>query len=210
MNRQTLIEDVEARADACFDRPVATRHQDPRQRFTVCSIVAPEGTSQKSKEMMIRFYGCTETLEEANAWAKRIRDSNNFFDVYVSENWSWVPLPPCIDKIENVQCTDQRIQQIRDSYISHLKGEKRDMIERLEDVDRQRKAKEQGKKAFLKERRQYFHKGGAPKIPLNQIPEKYHTKKFDGIELGADEGEEEEEEPAVVDVTDEGAEESKQ
>lgn len=182
MNRQIQIENVQERADSCFDRPVAERHRDPRQKFTICSIVAPEGTNQKSKQMMIRFYGCAETLDEANAWAKRIRDSNNFFDVLVAQNFEWVPLPPNISEIENVQCTDERVQQIRDSYVEHLKGQKRDMIERLEDVQQQRQAKEKAKKEFLRERRKYFHKGGQPKCAMELIPEKYHTKKFDGVE----------------------------
>ncbi|KAG5179386.1 hypothetical protein JKP88DRAFT_280288 [Tribonema minus] len=47
---------------------------------------------------------------------------------------------PHVTQIDNVQFTDSRIQSIRDSYIDHVKGQKRDMIERLEEVDRQRTA----------------------------------------------------------------------
>jgi Family of unknown function (DUF5832) len=146
MDSATGIEDVESRADDMFDRVVPERHKNPRQKYALLTIVAPTGTNQttKSGDMLQRIYGCTETLEEANAWAKRIRDSNDFFDVYTVELHEWVTLPPQVDKIDDVQFTDQRIQNIRDSYISTLKGQKRDVIERLEAVQkiRDKEAKE--------------------------------------------------------------------
>ncbi|KAG5183038.1 hypothetical protein JKP88DRAFT_154757, partial [Tribonema minus] len=101
------------------------------QRFCVMTVVAPEGTNQKSEDMVIRVYGCKETLAEANRWAKSIRDSCDMWDVYVVKTNSWAPLPPRISEIDEVQFTDARVQAVHDSYVEHQRGQKRDMMERL-------------------------------------------------------------------------------
>ncbi|KAG5187457.1 hypothetical protein JKP88DRAFT_161953 [Tribonema minus] len=151
--------------------PVADRLRDADQKYAVVSIVAPEGTAQKSKDMMIRIYGCRPTIQQANEYARKLRDSNNFFDVYTIETHEWAPLPPRIDSIEDVQCTDERIQSIRDSYIEHLKGQKAELIERLENEEKEIAIKEAQRRALKKERKKYYDKKSRPLVPIAQIPE---------------------------------------
>ena len=172
MDSATGIEDVDARADDMFDKPVPERHRLPRQKYAILTIVAPSGTNQttKSGDMLQRIYGCTETLEEANAWAKRIRDSNDFFDVYSVELHEWVTLPPKLDQIDDVQFTDKRIQDIRDSYISTLKGQKRDIVERLEAVQRIREKEKKEKEIRMNLLKPYYKEDGE-RIEGTEVPD---------------------------------------
>jgi hypothetical protein len=182
MDSATGIEDVEARADDMFDKPVPQRHRNPRQKYAILTIVAPTGTNQttKSGDMLQRIYGCTETLEEANAWAKRIRDSNDFFDVYSVELHEWVTLPPKIDQIDDVQFTDKRIQGIRDSYISTLKGQKRDIVERLEAVQHIREKEKKEKEIRMKLLEPYYKDG--ERIEDTEVPENLKAVESKAIE----------------------------
>ncbi|KAG5192865.1 hypothetical protein JKP88DRAFT_156481, partial [Tribonema minus] len=117
------IEDVDARSGDAR-RPVPDRLRDPRQRFCVLTVVAPRGTGQRCKDMLIRIHGCKETAEEASAWARSLRDSNDFYDVYVASTNEWVPLPPDVSTVEEVGFTDRRVQDIHDNFTAFLKGEK--------------------------------------------------------------------------------------
>lgn len=139
MSYQT-IEDVSARAQTMADEPISDRHRNPRQKFAVCSIVGPSGCNQKAPDLMIRMHGAFPTIEEANKYSRALRDSNDFFDYYAVEMHEWVPLPPRLDEIDDIQYTDTRVQNIRDSYINHLKGQKRDLIEKMERDDALRMA----------------------------------------------------------------------
>lgn len=153
------IENVDQRKHM-FDRPVAQRHRDPDQQYCVMTVVAPKGCNQKCKELMIKVYGCKATLEEANEWAKRLRDSNDFLDVYTLKTCEWALMPPSLDRIDTIRYTDSRIQSIRDSYVDHLRGEKADMAERLEEVQNIKKQDEKTKSQLRKERAKYFNRNG--------------------------------------------------
>ena len=100
------IENVEDSADIYKDKEVPSHLRDSSQRYCVMTVVAPEGTNQSSKELAIRIYGCRDSVKEANKWAKAIRDSNPFWDVYVVQTHEWAALPPRIDNIEEVRCTE--------------------------------------------------------------------------------------------------------
>ena len=164
------IEDVETRASELFDKPVPERHRDPRQRYALVTIVAPEGTNQRTKDgsMLMRIYGCAETLEAANAWALRLRDSNDFFDVYTIELHEWVTLPPNVAEIDDVNMTDKRVQSIRDSYVAHLKGTKKDLAERLEGVQKIRERELTEKQERLKQLAPYVDAMGKE---LERVPD---------------------------------------
>ncbi|KAG5179790.1 hypothetical protein JKP88DRAFT_158138 [Tribonema minus] len=112
-------------------KPVPHHLTDSSQRYCVMTVVAPSGTNQKAKELLIRVHGCRESLAEANRWAKSLRNENNFFDVYTLKTNEWAPLPPRIDEIDNVNFTDGRVQAVFDSHREHQKGEKKEMMQRL-------------------------------------------------------------------------------
>ncbi|KAG5186472.1 hypothetical protein JKP88DRAFT_241081 [Tribonema minus] len=204
------VESVEDRAFK-FELPVPDRLKNPKQNFTVLSVIAPTGTNQTAPDLMIRVYGCCDTLESANAFARSLRDANDVYDVLVMPNFEWIPLPPNFEEIDYVNYTDKRVTEIRENYISHLKGEKAAMIERLQQDEQQRKNKELAAKQRKKELKKYYDKKRRPKVPIDQIPIEYRRKcKKDstGVEKleDSDFSDADDEKEAVEDV---GAEESK-
>jgi hypothetical protein len=131
-NNYTNIEDVEANSEIYKDKEVPDYLIDRSQRYCVMSLVAPEGTNQTSKEMALRVYGCRDTLQAANKWAKALRDNNPFFDVYTVKCCEWAALPPRIDSIEEVRTTEERVQKIHDEYVFENVCKKKELEERLE------------------------------------------------------------------------------
>lgn len=133
------IEDVEETADVYMEMDVPEHLRDRSQRFCVMTVVAPEGTNQKSKEMAIRIYGCRATLQEANKWAKALRDSNNFWDVYTVKCHEWAALPPRIDQIEEIRTTEERVQKIHDQFKYEEMCRKKDLEKRMDAAHRGKK-----------------------------------------------------------------------
>ena len=134
-------ENISQKADRLCD-VIPDNVRRPDQKFAVCSIVAPRGLNQKSEQLAIRIYGCAASLEEANAWASKIRAVNDMFDVFTLACHGWAVLPPDISKIDDVRYAESQIQSIRDDYISHLEGEKAAMVQRIENdrADKSQKA----------------------------------------------------------------------
>ena len=134
---QRNIEDVETSAAMNMNKPVAEHLKDKSQRYCIMTVVAPEGTNQKSKEMMIRVHGCRASLADANKWAKRLRESNQYFDVYTLKCHEWAPMPPRIDQIENVQTMDERIQAIHDQFKAEKKGQMKALEDKITDAHKE-------------------------------------------------------------------------
>jgi Family of unknown function (DUF5832) len=146
------IEDVEATAPEAIKRPVPDRLKDKSQRYCVMTVVAPNGTNQKCDELMIRIHGCRKSMADANKWAKALRDSNDFYDVFTVKTNEWAPLPPNLKEVGEVSFTDQRVQTIHDNFVSHLKGEKKELEERLKLAHEEKEARRL-KEAAAKEER---------------------------------------------------------
>ncbi|CAM9966908.1 unnamed protein product, partial [Chrysoparadoxa australica] len=102
------------------------------QQYCVCSVVAPKGTTQKCEHLAIRVYGCVATVEEAQKWAKMIQGANDFTDIFTIPTCQWAPLPPDVTQIEDVHYQEGLLQEIRNDYVSNLKGDKKQMADRLE------------------------------------------------------------------------------
>lgn len=140
------IEDVDVTAAVNMNKPIPEHLKDKSQRYCVLTVVAPQGTNQKSKDLMIRVYGCRGTLSDANKWAKRLRDSNQFFDVYTLKCHEWAPMPPRIECIDNVQSMDDRIQKIHDQFKAEKKGQLQELETKMMDAHKEiavRRAKRQ-------------------------------------------------------------------
>jgi hypothetical protein len=135
------FEDVEDNAEIYREKEIPNHLKDSSQRFCVMTVVAPEGTNQKSKEMAIRVYGCRSNMKEANKWAKAIRDNNPFWDVYVVSCNEWAALPPRIDSIEEVRCTEERVQTIHDQYVFEEVEKKKELELRLDQAHRKKENK---------------------------------------------------------------------
>lgn len=132
----TNIEDVAANAGVYQDKRVPDELRDDQQRFCVCSIVAPEGTDQKCAQLAMRVYGCKGSMSAANAWAKKLRDNNPFYTVYVVQCHEWAALPPRLDAIGEMHSNEERVQSIVEQYVEEEKGRKRELEEKLDAAHR--------------------------------------------------------------------------
>lgn len=139
----TVLENVDETSAYYSTLDVPERHRQESQKFAVLSVVSPDGLGDRCKDVAIRIYGTRATLEEANKYAKELRDSNSYWNYYSVPLHEWAPLPPRIEDISDVQYTSSRVQDIHDSYKTHLKGHAKDMADRLEMVDVMRQKEKQ-------------------------------------------------------------------
>ena len=131
----TVLENVDETSSYYSTLEVPDRHRQDSQKFAIISVVSPDGLGDRCKDVAIRIYGTRATLEEANTYARELRDSNSYWNYYSVPLHEWAPLPPRIEDIADVQYTSSRVQEIHDSYKIHLKGHAKDMADRLAMVD---------------------------------------------------------------------------
>lgn len=124
-------DDIDTRAKVRWNY-VASHVRDNSQQYCVLSIVGESTNQRIEKDCAIRVHGCRATREEADDWAKEIRDSNDFFDVYVMPTNAWAVVPPDVSQIDNVKYQEKRLQDIHDTCVSRKKGESKHIVERLQ------------------------------------------------------------------------------
>ena len=83
----------------------------PAQNFALISIVSPQ-SNQKSETCGLKIKGVFETVEIAQAEAKRLMDIDPTFDIFLVEIGKWLPVPPNKDMIEN--------QEYQDTFLNDL------------------------------------------------------------------------------------------
>lgn len=133
------IEKLDDTAELYQDKEVPSHLVDSSQKYCICSVVAPQGTNQVSKQLAIRIHGCRASVQEANKWARALRDSNPYFDVYCVQCNEWAVLPPHIGSIEDVNTTDDKLNEIFAAFKAEEKAKKQDMEKRLEQAHAKKK-----------------------------------------------------------------------
>lgn len=111
--------------------------KDKYQKWTVLSVVAPEYPAGTPAEIAVRIYGCREREQDAKEWAKQLRESNPYFNVFVLENYQWATMPPDIGQISDVQSSDKQIQKLRDAFTAEELGRRKDQAKELDVMHRQ-------------------------------------------------------------------------
>lgn len=101
-------EDIQQRSNDAWNYVFPVRNQN----YVVMSMVE----STDSKPSAIKIYGVYGGLEEANRASREISNANDFFNVYVADTNSWVPIPPTVDFIENIEYQEKRMTEIKDSF----------------------------------------------------------------------------------------------
>jgi hypothetical protein len=106
----------------------------PSQKYGVWSWAGPEGSKVKSANNCFKFSGAFATEEEASVQAKKIRDANPLFDVYVVENFEWITLPcqPDIKGVIRHNYTDAIMQKIMDGRHKAIQLGKEEQLKRYE------------------------------------------------------------------------------
>lgn len=108
----------------------------PGQKYVVLSCIGPEAP-QKHDKFGIKIRGCFDTQEEAAKHASKLQAEDPTFDIYVSDMYQWVLIPPDPTKIEDVHYTNEKLQEIMDGYrenqalaARHFEERKREMMAR--------------------------------------------------------------------------------
>jgi hypothetical protein len=128
-----IEEDIEDRADWEFQYPVRN------QQYVLMSIIHVKGSDQSG----VKIFGAFPTLEKANEEAANISKLNDFFDVYVCPTNAWVPVPPTPQQIEDKVYHEDRLNNLKQSYMEMQEGKAAEMRRRIEkDHESKKKAKE--------------------------------------------------------------------
>lgn len=108
-----IEEDIPERLELAWDfRPSDGGVRN--QNYVVLSIVAPEGTNQRTPSTFgIKIYGCFGTQEAANDYAKKLQRECDVFDYYVMNTLEWVKLPPQVEKLEDVNFMEEELERLK-------------------------------------------------------------------------------------------------
>jgi len=87
----------------------------PGQVYALISFVGPD-QPQKTEQMGMMIRGVFGTLDDAQAYAKRLQKEDATFDIYVVDMYKWLLIPPDKSQIDNVQYVDQKLQEIMQGY----------------------------------------------------------------------------------------------
>lgn len=105
----------------------------PGQRFALISMVGPQA-NQKTEQWGLKFRGCFNTKEEANAHVKDIMASDPHFDVYLVDMYKWILFPPDKTKIDDVHYQEQYLNDLMRGYAENQKAARKFFEERQMDV----------------------------------------------------------------------------
>jgi len=106
----------------------------PGQKYVVLSCIGPEAP-QKHEKFGIKIRGCFDTQDEAAKHAAKLQAEDPTFDIYVSDMYQWVLIPPDPSKIDDVHYTNDKLQEIMNGYkenqtlaARHFEERKREMM----------------------------------------------------------------------------------
>ena len=106
----------------------------PGQNYVVISCIGPEAP-QKHEKFGIKIRGCFNTQEEAAKHAAKLQAEDSTFDIYVSDMYQWVLIPPDPVAINDVHYTNDKLEEIMAGYkenqamaARHFEERKRDMM----------------------------------------------------------------------------------
>ena len=128
------------------------------QNYALISIVSPS-SNQKYDEIAVKIKGCFDTIEHAKSWAAKLQQEDDTFDIFVVDMYSWLLLPPNLEKIEDVHYRDDMLNKIIGGKIeedrkaqSVFQQYKRDMRDKAnEDESKKVENKEDMEKIFSEE-----------------------------------------------------------
>lgn len=81
------------------------------QNYALISIVSPT-SNQKHDKCAIKIKGCFDTMDNAKVWAKKLQQEDDSFDIFVVDMYSWLLIPPELEKINDVNYRDEMLHSI--------------------------------------------------------------------------------------------------
>jgi hypothetical protein len=138
-----IEEDIEERIEMHWDfKPSDGGVRN--QNYIVLSIVAPEGTNQRTPTTFgIKFYGAFATQQEAVSHSKKLQQECDTFDYFVMDALEWVKLPPEVARIDDQEFQEDEMEKLRKGLIGMRKNRAKLLEKRLID------ARKDAKKASL-------------------------------------------------------------
>jgi hypothetical protein len=129
-----IEEDVRDRINESWefkpDRP--TRNQN----FAVLSVIAPFGTNQTTPSTFgVKLFGCFNTIDEANAYAKELQKQCDVFDYYVASLYEWIKLPPMVERLDDVHFREKELEELREKTIQMRESRAKIMQDRIRAKD---------------------------------------------------------------------------
>ena len=115
------VEALAAAAHAATDTMEQNLSADPEhlrvsgQAYACVSFVSPH-SNQKSEQMGMKLRGVFASIEDAQAHAKKIMNSDNVFDTFVCSMYEWVLVPPDPEKITDEHYCDEKLNEIISGY----------------------------------------------------------------------------------------------
>ena len=108
----------------------------PGQNWLVLSYATPDGTTRvvSPRGMVMKFSGCFDKPEQADAHAEQIRNEDPRFDVYVVKLYTWgmVPLPDDEKPFIRREYADKMLTRIVSGLQNSMEQGKKEMEERKE------------------------------------------------------------------------------
>lgn len=125
-----IDENVEERIELSWDFRPSSGYVN-NQKYCVMSIVAPNGTNQTSKEFGIKIFGCFETVDQANDYAKALQGESNAFDYYTVETQCWAKLPPTVAKLDDQIFCEDELMDLKNTVIKNRVARAKMLEERI-------------------------------------------------------------------------------
>ena len=85
------------------------------QRFALVSFVGPE-QRQKNEKIGMKIRGCFATREEAAAHVRKLQAFDGSVDIFMVEVGKWVPIPPSVDDVDDVEYQEKYMQELMRGY----------------------------------------------------------------------------------------------
>ena len=81
------------------------------QEYAIISIISPK-SRQKYDNLAVKIKGVFSKMEEAKEYCAKLQKMDDTFDMFVVEMYSWLCLPPDLDKIGEKNYGDQQLHEL--------------------------------------------------------------------------------------------------
>jgi hypothetical protein len=103
------------------------------QKYAVVSIVAPEGTRQKAKNVCIKIRGVFATEAQATERVQELWEIDPDFDIFIIDMYEWIVIPPPIEFANEIKMkyNQEKLGPIMEGYYKQQDRAKKDMEQRV-------------------------------------------------------------------------------
>ncbi len=90
------------------DKPI------PGQEYALFSFLSPEGILN-CKIRALKFRGAFPTQEAAEAYCKRLEETDKYFKIFVGESGKWLEFNPTVENVEREATSNKKYQEFLDA-----------------------------------------------------------------------------------------------